>query len=597
MKRILAAVALCLSLCLLLSVTSFAAEISKVNPDLPNIEVELNGVTQKIDPAKVTATLDGQPLTVAKAGNNSGSTEWIVMLDTSQSVRQAYFNATKKALKSLYDAKGENETIKLYYFDSEIKQVLNGSESKDEAFKKIDGIAYVGQETVFYDTLGKLSELCKESKADTVIPVIFTDGVDTKSASSKEDGQKALAAMPDTFRAFYPDNLSAKDKSNFTELMKNAKGKTVAYGTDNIDKKFDDIKKKVTGSAALTLTADGPVTANEKAALSIDLGDGKPITAAASVPDWAPEPETTEPVEPTTEPTTEPVTGDNNDEKTTSPLIFVIIAVVVLLIAALLFFLMKNKKKGDNGEKPKKEKKAREPKEKKEKEPKSDKEKKEKENKLEKERNARAGERAAKERDRVIQEHQKEQEKAKKEQEKASEKVAKDAAREAALKEKQDAKKKNDINLVMPKEGKDDSKAAAKAAKERERITKERRKADEKAKKEQAKADAKAAKEADALQKKEIKKLNKEKDKNAITLAVPSDKKPSAAELKSSKKAALERQKAAERLAAEKKNAEGKAEKAADKASKKAEPSKRELKARKKEEQQFKFYFQDGDKK
>ena len=268
-----------------MNLSVFAAEISDIKVDMPNITATVSGADiDALDSSKVKAVLDGKELKVSSAESNGGSTEWIVLIDTSKSTK-TYFEAEKNAVLSIYKSLKNGDKLSLYTFDTGFVTVLNGSESKEEAEKKIKAIECNGQDTVFYEATDKLLAKVSESKADNVIPVIFSDGVDTisKNTDQKKVAENLKKSSVPVY-GFYADSLKKETADKFNALLKNSKGGAKAFGEKNAASLL--AAKAPSNPVVISAVASSDIEAKEDAELVIDLGNGKAISKKTKVDAW-----------------------------------------------------------------------------------------------------------------------------------------------------------------------------------------------------------------------------------------------------------------------------------------------------------------------
>ena len=365
-KRFIAAVLSLIIASLAIVTPAYASEITGFKADGNKITAEIavdNGT--KIDKSKVSATLDGKALATDSVEVAGGSTEYIVMIDTSLSLSNAHFEAQKKAVTSLYNSLGEKDNLILYTFDKSSSKILDGTEKKEDALKKISALKASGQDTAFYDAMVKLTEEAKASKADNVVPIVFSDGVETLDKGAKAKAEKALSECPVSVYGMYPSVESEKDSAALNELLKKSGGSATAFKPDNVESKLETYAdKKAADKATVVFTADGDIAANDAAKLSIDLGDGKPVTAEGKVSEWKADPSQTEKTTDEGSETSE--TSDNSETSETTEattkqggekegldltkILIPVAAALVLLLIVLLIFRKKGGKKPKNEE-------------------------------------------------------------------------------------------------------------------------------------------------------------------------------------------------------------------------------------------------------
>lgn len=338
MKKRIYSVLLCLAMMLaFMNLSAFAAEISDVTVDYPNIAALVNGISSnEIDSSKIKATLDGKELKVSSAESKAGSTEWIILIDTSKSTIK-YFEAEKEAVLSVYKSLGEGDKLSLYTFDTGIVTVLDGSESKEDAEKKIKALECNGQDTVFYEATEKLIAKASESTKDNVISVIFSDGIDTISKNTtKEKTAEKLSNSKYPIYGFYADSLKADTAKQFNDLLAKSKGGAKAFSAGNASSLLaEKSSKQVVISAAASTDFD----AKENAELKIDLGNGSIISKSVKIPEYKAAEQSTDDV--SAESTTKK--ADDKKDESSFPIIPVIAVVVIAVIAAVVFLLLKKK--------------------------------------------------------------------------------------------------------------------------------------------------------------------------------------------------------------------------------------------------------------
>ena len=260
MKK-LSALLICFVMLACMAVPAYAASISNVKTNLPDISAEVKipaDSAEKLSGDSVKATLDGKELKTGDIEKKSASSEWIIMLDTSLSLSAEHFAAEKSAIKALYNKLGEKDTLSLYTFDSEVKQILSGKESKEDAVKKIDAVKANGQDTAFYAALTNLAGKAKASKADRVVPVIYTDGVETLKKGDREKTVEALKSSGVAIYGLYPDVTAKADVEALNAILKESGGKAESFSVKNASDKLIAKKDKAEETVVINFKADGP---------------------------------------------------------------------------------------------------------------------------------------------------------------------------------------------------------------------------------------------------------------------------------------------------------------------------------------------------
>ena len=316
MKKLIA-----LSFALLFVISSslfsgFAAEIKDIKTDANKITAEVAlSDKDKIDKDSVSATIDGKPLNIDGVEVKEEAAEYIVLIDTSLSLSNAHFEAEKSAVKALRNSIGKNDKLSLYTFDTKTVKILDGSESSEDADKKISALKASGQDTAFYGAMKELASKAKSSGSGKVIPVVFTDGVETLNKSGRSDAVKSIKDSKVAITALYPDVTSEKDVSSLKDFMKECGGKSASFNVKNAsDKLSETVKSAGAKTASIVMASTDTIAANDKAIISIDLGDGKAITKETPVKAW--QAETAEATETETESKAESTTAASTETTT-----------------------------------------------------------------------------------------------------------------------------------------------------------------------------------------------------------------------------------------------------------------------------------------
>ncbi len=334
----------------------FAASIKEVKTELSGITAEVKapaGTFENLDKSTIKATLDGVELSTDNAKLGNSSTEWIIMLDTSLSLSADHFTAEKSAIKAVYNSLGEDDKLSLYTFDTKTKEVLSGDESKEDAVKKIDAIKANGQDTAFYDAAVALANAAKSSNADSCVAIIYTDGVETLNKSDKSKAVEALKSSNIPVYGLYPDVTTAADSKELNSILSQSGGGAEAFTVKNASEKLKAYSSKADEIIELTFTAASDIEANEKATLSIDLGDGKSMTYNTAVAAYSiatqETTELTETAEEITEDTETTISSDDESGLNVTTIAIPVIAVLVIVL--ILVAVLKKKKPAKNNKK------------------------------------------------------------------------------------------------------------------------------------------------------------------------------------------------------------------------------------------------------
>lgn len=349
-RKILSALMIISLLLGMFCTSAFAADITEINPKLPDVEIRVKtdiGKFKSGSKDKVKVTLDGKELTVNSAEIEDNNTiSYYIFLDTSISTN-TYFQSEKDAILEFYKSKGAKDKLVLYRFDETVKQILTGQETYEQAKKKVDAVKCDGQDTVLYDSLAKLVSQSNGSETDETYCILFTDGVDTLSKTKEEEIREKLKDAKHPIVGFYPDKNKEENSKKLNDLLSLTGGKASAFSSGDAAEKLKAMNPKVSESIIIKATATEGIEANEAAEVTVDLGDGKLLKANTSIEEsWGME-TTTE--ETSAEVTSEPETATPPEEETDKMMILGPVVIVVLVIALIgVILLNKKKKKADD---------------------------------------------------------------------------------------------------------------------------------------------------------------------------------------------------------------------------------------------------------
>ncbi len=285
-KRILTAV-LSLALIASLTVPSFAASITGVEENLPELDVKVSappGTYDKLKPSQISGKLGGNELITTDFQKETASVEWIIVIDTSKSLSDEHFKAQKAAVLEVLKNLRDSDRLVLFTFDDAVRQKLYGNESLQAAKKALDNIESNGQDTAFYAAAIKLAQLAEKSEAAVCVPVIFSDGVETVKKGDRAKTLTALKQSPVPIYGFYPNVANDSIKKSFNEVIKASGGTTKSFSLKNAAQQLASFNSDDTYS--ITFSATKGIKGSKNAPLEIDMGDGNILTKEIVVEEW-----------------------------------------------------------------------------------------------------------------------------------------------------------------------------------------------------------------------------------------------------------------------------------------------------------------------
>ena len=167
--------------------------IEQVYINMPEVTVFYRG-----GDGQASATLDGESLALSGEGTKVFSetgipAEYYILTDISGSIPDSRFEDIKNSLISFTENKRETDKVILYSFGDTVTQLLDGSESAQDAAAVITGMVNDNQSTVLYDAIDAAADAivtAGDTSESRRLIIVISDGKDcadnTRSNSSAE---------------------------------------------------------------------------------------------------------------------------------------------------------------------------------------------------------------------------------------------------------------------------------------------------------------------------------------------------------------------------------------------------------------------------
>jgi len=163
--------------------TLYVEQVDVTMPEF-NVRFQLYNSDLKItlfNPADISATLDGKPLTLDSVSHYTEGTLFMFLADISGSIRADQNAAMKTALKNFHAELGPNDRMALAAFGNEVTVMLSGSETNEEANAIIDTLSGNDQTTHFYDAISVARAIAENKVSglpDRCVVFVISDGLD-----------------------------------------------------------------------------------------------------------------------------------------------------------------------------------------------------------------------------------------------------------------------------------------------------------------------------------------------------------------------------------------------------------------------------------
>ena len=251
----------------------------EVDMYLPEIDVYVSGVTN--DGISVKASLDGENLKYKGAtAYNPDSTETCIYIlaDISGSVSASTYNAIKECIKSFIRDLGAAQTVKYYTFSQDVTQILDGTETYEEAVAAIDNTKATGNGyTALYDALYLIHEEAVKDKDtyDRQFAILFTDGVDedNKAKRTFDETKNLLKSHELPVYSMCLDYANSNAKDKLGEISRVSGGTNYIFNIGQINPVFSELTSKAFSCMKLSFEKSNNKAGDKDKNLSISIDD------------------------------------------------------------------------------------------------------------------------------------------------------------------------------------------------------------------------------------------------------------------------------------------------------------------------------------
>lgn len=275
MKKLLGA--FCMAICFLLSPILTEAEdvlrIGRIYPYMPEIKAEVSGANElKTD--EITAMLGSRQLDVQDIhtfNKQTDSSKIYILLDVSTSMAER-FHVIKEQLAAYTGRTGEKDQLILLTFGKGVRQVLNGTETKEAQRQSIMSLAAEEDGTVLFKALDQAYEMSMSGKSEysREYIIVITDGVDFQMGNQtyNEIGDKFNQhVLP--IHALCAPNATKEAADNLGELCRKSGGSFRIFSDGGEAEGFAELEQTVDSVQLLTLRANSNEISGQDELLSI----------------------------------------------------------------------------------------------------------------------------------------------------------------------------------------------------------------------------------------------------------------------------------------------------------------------------------------
>lgn len=276
LKTIMAVLVLCLAVSTPVPGAADDYRIEQISVNMPEVTVYYRSSqgTEGLD-----AYLGGEQLTLKEAagfGDTGAGAAYYILLDVSGSLKDDRFADIKAALTQFLGELRENDQMILLTFGDSVEQILNGTESREDAAGAIGNLKNTGQNTLLFDAITTAADMIwqAESSPDLrrVIAVI-SDGKDcADDTRSTESVESTLTSRGIPLYSLAVENDEGDSeaevqsyRSSFSALSRNTGGVpwTIADGQGALDG-LHQLRDSLMGSYRAVFTAASNRVSNQR---------------------------------------------------------------------------------------------------------------------------------------------------------------------------------------------------------------------------------------------------------------------------------------------------------------------------------------------
>jgi len=248
------------------------------------ITVELRNLESELDPALISVTADGRPvsnLTGQLLTESTVAQGVVLVIDASGSMEGAPIESAKTAAKSFVDQKRPEDFIAIVTFSDEVTVLSEFSNRGTVLNERIDTIEAAGG-TAMFDGIIRATELFATADDDQIRKnmIVLTDGADEDSVATV--AQAAAAVTNGGIRtfgvalesdAFSPDDLQS--------IVASANGQFLSTSDpEQLSGIYGQIRRELGNSLVLRFNVDQPLPADVSFAVSYGEFSAPPVTAS-----------------------------------------------------------------------------------------------------------------------------------------------------------------------------------------------------------------------------------------------------------------------------------------------------------------------------
>ncbi|MEA4966107.1 MAG: VWA domain-containing protein [Oscillospiraceae bacterium] len=279
--------------CALLTAAVSAATAEQVQITMPNVDLYFYADGEDLSQVRtgdVTATLGGEALTVDGLSRDQQGVFYVYLLDVSGSIPDSHFDAALQAVKDARTRLRSQDKLALISFGSEVRLLLQGGETAEEADAVLDGLQNTDKNTMFYTAMDELISFLDETSDMRRVAVVVSDGIDdTDAGVTQEELEQTLLRSGISVSALCIDTASAEDVAQFRSLLQISGGELYPFSPEDASATLESLLDRLSGGYLLELSAPNNLASGTEETLRADFGQGTVLELAVTPEDWVPD--------------------------------------------------------------------------------------------------------------------------------------------------------------------------------------------------------------------------------------------------------------------------------------------------------------------
>ncbi len=222
----------------------------------------------------ITATLDGNPLTVEDFALSEQRINYTFLLDISGSVPEEYMTAAKEQIMAIYANLEEADLLSVITFGDEVHTIIDGTETLAEVQTILDGVHCDNDYTHFYDAVDLLLSRLEGTSDMRNIAVVVSDGINTGDVNTSVATLRSrLSGSGVAIYALAVDAASYWAIYSFREFVQLSGGQLFEYSPETCAEAMTNLTDSVDKIWNVGIQVDPALITGEAQSLVVQIGD------------------------------------------------------------------------------------------------------------------------------------------------------------------------------------------------------------------------------------------------------------------------------------------------------------------------------------